>query len=124
MNIRIDYTSDLPMYEQIETCIKENILSGELKFNDILPSVRQLAKELNVSTITTKRAYIDLEHDGFIYTVSGRGTFVKTVDVSKLLSDRKNKLIEEYKDKTLKLMDAGVNKEAIFNIIQNLEGGN
>ncbi|MDP4178368.1 MAG: GntR family transcriptional regulator, partial [Bacillota bacterium] len=79
MKINIDYNSDLPMYEQIKTCIKENILSGKLNYQDPLPSVRQLAKELDVSTITIKRAYIDLEHDGFIYTLSGRGTFVNKV---------------------------------------------
>lgn len=82
MNITIDYTSELPMYEQIEACIKANILCGKLQFNDTLPSVRQLAKELNVSTITTKRAYMDLEHEELIYTVFGKGTFVNTVDLS------------------------------------------
>jgi len=123
MDITIDYTSELPMYEQIEACIKANILCGKLKFNDTLPSVRQLSKELNVSTITTKRAYIDLEHEGFIYTVSGKGTFVNTVDVSKLLLERKDKLIEEYEEITLKIMEAGVSKETIINIIENIYRG-
>jgi GntR family transcriptional regulator len=123
MNITIDYTSDLPMYEQIEACIKANILCGKLELNDILPSVRQLAKELNVSTITTKRAYIELEHEGLIYTVSGKGTFVNAVDVSKLLLERKEKLIEEYENMTLKIMEAGVAKETIINIIENIYRG-
>jgi GntR family transcriptional regulator len=123
MNITIDYTSDLPMYEQIEACIKANILCGNLQFNDTLPSVRQLAKELNVSTITTKRAYIDLEHEGLIYTVSGKGTFVNTVDVSTLLLERKDKLIEEYENMTLKIMEAGVTKETIISIIENIYRG-
>lgn len=123
MNIAIDYTSDLPMYEQIEACIKANILCGKLQSSDTLPSVRQLAKELNVSTITTKRAYMDLEHEGFIYTVSGKGTFVNTVDVSKLLLERKDKLIKEYENMTLKIMEAGVTKENIINIIENIYGG-
>ncbi|MBC8062734.1 MAG: GntR family transcriptional regulator [Clostridiaceae bacterium] len=117
MNISIDYSSDLPMYEQIEACIKANILCGKLEFNDTLPSVRQLAKELNVSTITTKRAYIDLEHEGFIYTVSGKGTFVNTVDIPKLLLERNSKLIKEYKNMTLKLLESGVTKETIIKMI-------
>lgn len=120
MNITIDYTSDLPMYEQIKACIKSNILCGKLQASDALPSVRQLAKELNVSTITTKRSYADLEHEGLIYTVSGRGTFVNTVDVSKLLLERKNKLIEEYKEMTLKLLETGITKETITKIIESI----
>ncbi|MBZ9686438.1 GntR family transcriptional regulator [Clostridium estertheticum] len=123
MNITIDYTSDLPMYEQIKASIKSNILCGKLQFNDTLPSVRQLAKELNVSTITTKRSYTDLEHEGLIYTVSGKGTFVNTVDVSKLLLERNNQLIKEYENMTLKIMEAGVTKENIINIIENIYRG-
>ncbi|MGV8980152.1 GntR family transcriptional regulator [Clostridium sp.] len=123
MNITIDYTSDLPMYEQIKACIKSNILCGKLQASDALPSVRQLAKELNVSTITTKRSYADLEHDGLIYTVSGKGTFVNTVDVAKLLSEKKDKLIREYEDMTLKIMEVGVTKKNILKIIENIYKG-
>lgn len=125
MNISIDYTSDLPMYEQIEACIKTNILSGDLKFNDILPSVRNLSKELNVSTITIKRAYMELEHQGLTYTISGKGTFVNTVDTSSLLLEIKNKLIKEYKNMTLKIMEAGIDKDTAINIIEKIYiGGN
>ncbi|MBU3144673.1 GntR family transcriptional regulator [Clostridium sp. CF012] len=120
MNITIDYTSDLPMYEQIKACIKSNILCGKLQSNDTLPSVRQLAKELNVSTITTKRSYTDLEHEGLIYTVSGRGTFVNTVDVSKLLLEKKDKLIKEFKNMTREIIEAGVTKETLMEIIKTI----
>jgi GntR family transcriptional regulator len=123
MNITIDYSSDLPMYEQVKGCVKENILSGTLKVNDPLPSVRQLAKELNVSTITTKRAYMDLEHEGLIYTVSGKGTFVKAVDISKLLTERNKELLEEYERKTIEMKDAGITKESIINIIEKIYRG-
>ena len=123
MNITIDYTSDLPMYEQIEACIKSNILCGKLQFNDVLPSVRQLAKELNVSTITTKRAYADLDHEGLIYTVSGRGTFVNTLDVSKLLLEREAKLIDAYENMTKEIMETGVTKEIIIKIIEKVYEG-
>ena len=123
MIITIDYSSDLPMYEQVKACVKENILSGTLKVNDPLPSVRQLAKELNVSTITTKRAYMDLEHEGLIYTISGKGTFVKAVDISKLLTERNKELLKEYERKTIEMRDAGIAKESIINIIEKIYRG-
>lgn len=122
MNITIDFNSDLPMYEQIEAFIKENILSNKLLPNDVLPSVRQLAKELNISTITTKRAYMDLEREQLIYTVSGKGTFVKSVDNSKLIAERNSKLLEEYKNLTFKMKSSGISKETIINAIEKIYG--
>ncbi|WP_238883142.1 GntR family transcriptional regulator [Clostridium sp. YIM B02551] len=123
MNINIDYSSDLPMYEQIKICIKENILLEKVKFNEALPSVRQLSKELNISTITTKRAYMDLEREGYIYTISGKGTFVNCVDTTKLLKEKREKLIDEYKIKVLEIKEAGVSKESIMKIIEELYRG-
>ena len=80
MNIIISNTSSVPIYEQIEEQIKSQIMSGDLVEGDSLPSMRVLANELKISIITTKRAYEDLERDGFIYTVVGRGSFVKGID--------------------------------------------
>ena len=71
MNIVISNSSDKPIYEQIAQQIKKMIISGELSPGDALPSMRFLAKELRISVITTKRAYSDLERDGFIETVTG-----------------------------------------------------
>lgn len=76
MNILISNSSPIPLYEQIQNQIKNQILNGVLKSNDPLPSIRMLAKELKVSIITTKRAYEELEKEGFIKTVTGKGTFV------------------------------------------------
>lgn len=76
MDILISNASDKPIYEQITGQIKGLILSGALAAGDALPSMRYLAKELRISVITTKRAYSDLERDGFIVTVTGKGTFV------------------------------------------------
>ena len=76
MNIIISNASDKPIYEQITTQIKALIMKGELNAGDALPSIRFLAKELRISVITTKRAYEDLERDGFIETVPGKGSFV------------------------------------------------
>ena len=76
MNILIRNASDKPIYQQIAEQIQHLILSGELKAGEALPSMRLLAKELRISVITTKRAYEDLERDGFILTQPGRGSFV------------------------------------------------
>lgn len=80
MNIIITNNSDSPIYEQIEEQIKGMILNGELKEGDALPSMRLLAKELRISIITTKRAYEELERDGFIESFTGKGSFVKGIN--------------------------------------------
>lgn len=76
MNIIIRNSSGKPIYEQITAQIKNLIISGELNAGDALPSMRLLAKELRISVITTKRAYEDLERDGFIETIQGKGSYV------------------------------------------------
>ncbi len=76
MNIIISNSSDKPIYEQITSQLKHMIMNGELEAGTMLPSMRTLAKELRISVITTKRAYEDLERDGFIYTVVGKGSFI------------------------------------------------
>ena len=85
-------------YEQIQTQIKSQILNGNLKSGEGLPSIRNLAKELKVSIITTKRAYEELEKEGFIETVTGKGTFVSKQNTERLkeitLYDIENKLEE------------------------------
>lgn len=80
MDILISNSSGVPLYEQIEEQIKSQILSGELAEGDALPSMRILAKDLKISIITTKRAYEELERDGFIYSVTGKGSFVKGIN--------------------------------------------
>lgn len=77
MNITLSLQSEIPAYEQIKMQIKAQILSGELPPNEPLTSMRQLARDLRVSVITTTRAYGDLEAEGLIYTLQGRGSFVK-----------------------------------------------
>jgi GntR family transcriptional regulator len=76
MDIIISNSSDKPIYEQISGQIKNRIITGALSPGDALPSMRQLARDLRISVITTKRAYEDLERDGFIETVGGKGSFV------------------------------------------------
>lgn len=93
MNIIISNSSDKPIYEQITGQIKNMVMSGMLKEGDALPSMRLLAKELRISVITTKRAYEDLERDGFITTVVGKGSFIKAAD-TRLVREEKLKQIE------------------------------
>jgi GntR family transcriptional regulator len=76
MKIIISNRSGIPIYEQIKEQIKETIFSGEVKEDEILPSIRGLAKDLKISVITTSRAYSDLEQEGFVTNVQGKGTFV------------------------------------------------
>lgn len=80
MDIIISNSSGVPIYEQIEEQIKSQIMTGELVEGDVLPSMRVLAKDLKISIITTKRAYEDLERDGFITSVTGKGSFVKGIN--------------------------------------------
>ena len=76
LNIVISNSSAVPLYEQIQNQIKTQILNGELKADEHLPSIRSLAKELKVSIITSKRAYEELEKEGYIVTVAGKGSYV------------------------------------------------
>lgn len=76
MNIIISNASGKPIYEQISSQLKAQIMNGQLQEGELLPSIRVIAKELKVSVITTKRAYADLERDGFIEVVQGKGSFV------------------------------------------------
>lgn len=93
MNIIISNSSDKPIYEQITDQIKNLIMGGHLKEGMPLPSMRTLAKELRISVITTKRAYEELERDGFIVTMVGKGSYVKAAD-TRLVREEKLKQIE------------------------------
>lgn len=94
INIIISNTSELPIYEQIIHQIKDSILRGELKESELMPSIRKLAKELQISVITTRRAYDELEKDGFITTVPGKGSYVSAQSKS-LLKETRIKILEE-----------------------------
>ena len=95
MNLFIDNKSGKPIYEQIYSQIKAQIISGELCEDEALPSIRNLSKDLRISVITTKRAYEELEREGFLYTVAGKGCFVAPKNVE-LLREENLKRIEEH----------------------------
>ena len=98
MNIVISNTSGVPIYEQISKEIKNEILNGSFVEDEALPSIRSLASELRVSVITTKRAYEELEREGYIYTVPGKGSYVarqnKEILKEEKLRDIEGRLLE------------------------------
>ena len=95
MNLWIDNKSGVPIYEQIFTQIKGQIISGSLAENEPLPSIRNLAKDLRISVITTKRAYDELERAGFVYTVPAKGCFVAPRN-TELLREEHLRRVEEH----------------------------
>ncbi len=92
MNIIIDNKSGAPIYDQIYSQIKNQIISGALKEDEPLPSIRNLAKDLRISVITTKRAYDELEKEGFIYTIAAKGCFVAPRNVELLREENLKKI--------------------------------
>ena len=102
MNLYIDNRSGSPIYDQIYTQIKNQIISGELQADQALPSIRNLAKDLRISVITTKRAYEELEREGFIYTLPAKGCFEAPKNVE-LLREETLKQIEAHMEEIGKL---------------------
>ncbi len=102
MNIIINNSSGKPIYEQITNEIKTMVIKGELKEGDALPSMRLLAKELKISVITTKRAYEELEKDGFIETIVGKGSFIAKKNVESI-KEENLKIIEEILKKAVNI---------------------
>ncbi len=100
MNIIISNSSGRPIYDQIVSQIKNQIMAGELVEGEALPSMRVLAKELRISVITTKRAYEELEREGFIVSITGKGSFVASMD-TELIREEVLKQIEEHMSKAV-----------------------
>jgi len=94
VNIIISNSSQEPIYEQIYKQIKNSIIMGEIKTGELLPSIRNLARELQISVITSKRAYEELERDGFIETVPGRGSYVSEQS-AEMLKEKRMRMVEE-----------------------------
>ena len=121
MNIVVSNTSGVPIYEQIAKAIKNEILSGDLKENSALPSIRSLASELSVSVITTKRAYEELERDGFIYTLPGKGSYVAEQN-KELLMEEKLREIEEKLGEAIDIANSiGLTFEELVGMLKTLK---
>ena len=102
MNIIISNSSSVPIYEQIKQSIKQAILNNELREEDMLPSVRVMANDLKKSFLTVKKAYDELEKEGYIKSVQGKGSFVAPKN-SELVQEKKRKEIQNYIEKIIKL---------------------
>lgn len=122
MDIIISNTSSVPIYEQIITQMKKNIMNGNLKEGEALPSMRTLAKELRISVITTKRAYEELENAGFITTVMGKGSFVAKKNLE-LIKEEQFKQIEQYiKCAVEQAQVSGISLKELIEIVKILYG--
>ena len=120
MNIVIRNTGDMPIYEQIVVQIKQAIVAGELTEWEALPSMRLLAKELRISLITTKRAYEELEREGFIVTMTGRGSFVAAKNLDILREEQRRRLEAHLADAVDAARAAGVDADELCALIRIL----
>ena len=120
MNIIISNNSSVPIYEQIKNAIKNAIISNELKEEEMLPSVRNLANDLKISFLTVKKAYDELEAEGFIKTVQGKGSFVAPKNLE-IIKEEKLKEIQDYIEKIYNISKiANISEDEIkelFNMI-------
>ena len=120
MTVLIDNKSSLPIYDQIYSQIKAQIISGELQEHEALPSIRSLAKDLRISVITTKRAYDELEKEGFLYAVPGKGFFVAPRN-TQLLREANLKTIEEHLAQAIRLSaSCGLGKKELEEMLDLL----
>lgn len=123
MNIHISNTSGKSLYEQIYAQIKNQILDGTLKEGEPLPTIRGLAKDLRISVITTSRAYSDLERDGYIYSVVGKGSFVAERN-KEFVREKNIKEMEEYIVKSVEIANrCGINEEQFIDIVKTIYRG-
>ena len=118
MKIIINTSLMVPIYEQIVDQIKMLIRNGELKENDNLPSVRTLSKELKISALTVKKAYDNLESEGFTVTVVGKGTYVAATNTELLLEEQKKELEADLEQAIQKGRRCGISDEDIKSLFE------
>ena len=122
MDIIISNASDKPIYEQIVSQMKDMILSGELEEGSMLPSIRNLASDLRISVITTKRAYQELESQGFIETVKGKGSFVAGGNME-LLREERLRHVEELLERAVhEAKGAGIGTQELHDMLDLMAG--
>ena len=121
MKIIISNDSGLPIYEQIKNQIKAQIVAGELKADEDLPGMRTLASDLKVSVITTKRAYNDLEQEGYIYSMPGKGSFVKKLNEEVVRENALAEIEKYFTDAMTVAKAAGIDIEELQEILKTLD---
>lgn len=118
MNIIISNSSSIPIYEQIKDAIKQAIIESELKDDEVLPSVRVMANDLKISFLTVKKAYDELEQEGYVKTVQGKGSFVAPKN-QQLMQEEKRKKIENYIEEIVKLSKiSDISKEEVIELFK------
>ena len=118
MKIIVNNSSMVPIYEQIMEQIKTMIANKELQENDILPSVRSLAKELKISALTVKKAYDLLEEEGFTVTVHGKGTYVAAMNTERMLEEYKKEIEGEFEQTIQKGKRYGISKSEVKELFE------
>ena len=118
--ILLDYRDKRPIYEQVVEKLERLIVSGGLEPLTKMPSVRSLAMELSVNPNTVQRAYAQLEQDGYLYTVSGRGSFVTAENEWR--ESKQGKVLQEWKSVTLQAKEAGVTQEQLLEVMHLIYG--
>lgn len=118
MNIIINHSSMVPIYEQIVDVVKTQIRKGELKEDENLPSVRMLAKELKISALTVKKAYDALEEEGFAITIHGKGTYITAVNTERLLEEQKKEIEADLEKAVFKARRCGISDEELKNLLE------
>ena len=118
MNIIINHSSMVPIYEQIVDVVKTQIRKGELKEDENLPSVRMLAKELKISALTVKKAYEALEEEGFAITIHGKGTYITAANTELLLEEQKKEIEADLEKAVFKARRCGISDEELKNLLE------
>lgn len=120
MNIIISNKIDKPIYQQINDQIKNQIIKGILRKDEALPGMRSLVSDLKVSLITTKRAYKDLEEEGYIYTVPGKGSFVAPLNKDYVYEEALKKIEDYFEEAIIAARSINLSKNEILEILENL----
>lgn len=121
MKIIISNDSGLPIYEQIKNQMKAQIVAGDLRADEALPGMRTLASDLKVSVITTKRAYNDLEQEGYIYSMPGKGSFVKKLNEEVVRENALAEIEKYFTDAMTVAKAAGIEIEELQEILKTLD---
>lgn len=120
MNIWISQLSQVPIYEQVENQIRQSVLSGELSANEMLPSIRRMAKELGIGIITVKRAYDDLCQEGLLVSIQGRGVFVAEINAKQEKAARLEQLTQKLEEIRTFCEGTSISKEELQHAVDEI----
>lgn len=119
--IQLNYRDSRPIYEQIKAGFRKLVVSGVIKTDEKLPSVRELASQMSINPNTIQKAYRELEQEGYIYTISGRGSFAAKRD--DVVSERDNALMEKFEEIVKELLYLNGDKQILIDTIESIAKG-